>query len=750
MLIRSEASSRWRPSLVSLLGALGWLIAIVSVASYLLFAGSPETTQRILLITIAVFFVVLLARLVAAFVAQHDRRKQLLVLIISVVAWSAGSTVLNFSAAPNLTKFPSPGEWLFLISYIGFAGYLTMDARPRYRDFRSSWLEAIVLCGGTASLTGGLLLQPVSQASGHSGLALMTALLYPVLDLALLLVVVAQLGIQARTEIWPAVRLIGGFGLFALADAGFMLDVSGRGVYDINVSADTLWGVGFMLIAGSACRRPRLIVRAAVRRTGPVPMLLASSAAVLVLVLRPIDRASAYLIGVAVVTLAAAAGRLVLALREANGAAEAIALSQTDDLTSLPNRRAVLSRIDLGLASPAPLALMLLDLDGFKEINDTLGHSAGDSVLQITASRMREAMAPSTLVARLGGDEFAIVVSLNDEIELLEIARGVIDVISRPLTVDGIALSVGASIGVTLRETGDASSGSLMRRADVAMYQAKQSRSGALLYDAERDDFSRRKLQLADDLRRGIADGQLVLWYQPQIDAATQQLSGVEALVRWQHPQHGLLSPIECLPAARRAGLMLQVSEAVLALAIEDLRTWAANGLDMRVAINCAPPELLNGLFLPKLFEARRHDLIPADRLVIEVTEDSFLAEPERARAILTEIRDHQIQIAIDDYGTGFSSLSYLRDLPVNELKVDRSFISALRTDPRSKMIVSSTLQMAHALGMRTVAEGVEDAATMADLVAMGVDLLQGYHLSRPMPAAELQPWFARWRAMAA
>jgi EAL domain-containing protein (putative c-di-GMP-specific phosphodiesterase class I) len=170
----------------------------------------------------------------------------------------------------------------------------------------------------------------------------------------------------------------------------------------------------------------------------------------------------------------------------------------------------------------------------------------------------------------------------------------------------------------------------------------------------------------------------------------------------------------------------------------------------MRVAINCAPPELLNGLFLPRLFEARRQGLIPADRLVIEVTEDSFLAEPERARAILTEIRDHDIQIAIDDYGTGFSSLSYLRDLPVNELKVDRSFIGALRSDPRSKMIVASTLQMAHALGMRTVAEGVEDAATMADLVAMGVDLLQGYHLSRPMPAHELEPWFARWRAMAA
>jgi EAL domain-containing protein (putative c-di-GMP-specific phosphodiesterase class I) len=301
-----------------------------------------------------------------------------------------------------------------------------------------------------------------------------------------------------------------------------------------------------------------------------------------------------------------------------------------------------------------------------------------------------------------------------------------------------------------VRDPADDSSTDLLRRADVAMYQAKQARSGALLYDAHRDDFSRRKLQLADDLRRGIPNGQLVLWYQPQIDAATQQVKGVEALVRWKHPEHGLLSPIEFLPAARRAGLMLQVSQAVLELAIADMRRWTAKGIDLRVAINCAPPELLNGMFLPKLFQACDDGTIPPDRMVIEVTEDSFLAEPERARTILSAIRDHRLEVAIDDYGTGFSSLSYLRDLPVQELKMDRSFISALRTDPRSRMIVASTLQMAQALGLRMVAEGVEDAATMAELVQMGVDLLQGYHLARPMPADELELWFARWGVMVA
>jgi diguanylate cyclase (GGDEF)-like protein len=744
----SDASRAQR--LVTLLGVLGWVVAVASVSCYLLLPSSPGTTQQILLVTIAVFFVIVLARLIAALVARQTRRRPLIVLIISVVLWAAGSAELNASVQPLLTKFPSPGEWFFLAAYVGFAGYLSLDARTRYSDIRGSWLEAIVLCGGTASLIGAVLLQPVSHAAGHQGLALLTALLYPSLDLVLLLVVVAQHAVHTRTRRWSSAQLVLGFSLFVIADSGFMLNVSGQGVYDISVAGDSLWGIGFLLITGSACRRPNADGKAVVSRTSPVPMLLASAAAVLVLVIRPIDWTSTYLVSVAVLTLAAAAGRLVLALREANGAAEAFALSRTDDLTLLPNRRAVLSRVDTGLGSKEPLSLMLLDLDGFKEINDTLGHGAGDTVLQIAAQRMREALPQSALVARLGGDEFAVVVPVADEITLMEMGQHVIEVVSQPLTVDGIALSTGASIGITIRDARDQSSTDLLRRADVAMYQAKQSRAGALLYNADRDDFSRRKLQLAEDLRRGIRQGQLVLWYQPQIDAATQQLCGVEALVRWQHPKHGLLSPVEFLPAARRAGLMLQISEAVLSLAIADLRTWLAHGMDLRVAVNCAPPELLNGLFLPRLFAACEQAQIPPDRLVIEVTEDSFLSEPERARTILGQIRDHSVQIAIDDYGTGFSSLSYLRDLPVNELKMDRSFISALRTDPRSRMIVASTLQMAHALGLRTVAEGVEDAATMADLVAMGVDLLQGYHLARPMPAAELEPWFARWRSMVA
>jgi EAL domain-containing protein (putative c-di-GMP-specific phosphodiesterase class I) len=281
------------------------------------------------------------------------------------------------------------------------------------------------------------------------------------------------------------------------------------------------------------------------------------------------------------------------------------------------------------------------------------------------------------------------------------------------------------------------------------MYAAKEQHLGAVIYDPESDDFSRDRLALADELRRAIAEHQLELWYQPQIEAATGQACGIEALVRWRHPEHGIVGPTEFLPAARRAGLMQALSEEVGRIAVADLVRWRQQGFAPRVAINCAPPEVMSHIFLPRLCEMLAEAGLDASRIVIEVTEDCFLAEPERARALLLEVRAHGLQVSIDDYGTGFSSLSYLRDLPIQELKMDRSFVSTMCADERSRMIVASTFQMAMALGLRTVAEGVEDAATTAALVAIGVDVLQGYHLSRPIPPEQVPAFVARSYALA-
>jgi len=724
------------------------VLAVDAIALTTVNLRYPDVLQTAVTIALSVFFLAVLSWLTTAIVAQRARRKSLTILLLAVLLWASGSAILNATAKPDLTKFPSPGEWLFLGSYVGLAAYLLTDHSHRISRTLTTWLEATVICGATGCLAGTLLLSPVATEYSRNGVALLLALLYPLIDIALGLLVVAQVALRGREDLRQSIALVIAFALFTYADVHFVGDLD-SGVYDSSVINDTCYGIAFALIASSACRVRSSTPSTLPRRQHPAVLLSAGVIALLVLALRPTGSVGKYLVIVALITLTAVGGRLVVALRDANRAAEAFALSRSDDLTQLPNRRAVLALMEERLDSHQPLSLMILDLDGFKDVNDTLGHPAGDTVLQLIAHRMRAALAPEIMIARLGGDEFATVMPTSDPIDAMEAAQAVLRAVHQPLTVDGVALVIDASIGITVRSSRDTISTQLLRRADVAMYQAKVTRSGALLYDAHYDDFSREKLQIAEELRKGIQYGQLRLWYQPQIDAGTRRVSGLEALVRWQHPRDGLLSPVTFLPAARRAGLMSALSAEVVRIAIEDLKRWRASGLDPQVAINCAPPELMSGAFLPTLYAAMREANVPARSIVIEVTEDSFINEPERAREVLQDIRRHGLQISIDDYGTGFSSLSYLRDLPVQELKIDRSFITGIRNDPRSRMIVASTLQMAQALELRTVAEGVEDSATAAELVAMGVDVMQGYYLARPMQADQVEAWLGDWVSFA-
>jgi diguanylate cyclase (GGDEF)-like protein len=696
-----------------------------------------------------VFFVLLLVRLSLAAARDRFRRKSLITLIVGIGLWAGGSAVLNGGGDAAATKFPAPGEWFFLASYVAMAAFLYLDARRRVDRALTNWLDAAVVCGGTACLAGGLLLTPVALRFGAEGLPLLVALLYPLIDVVLGLLVVGQVVLRLRPPSGRAVALVGAFFAFAVADSTFVLHLS-SGTYQLGAVLYLLWGIGFALLAGAASRTEVDAATPAPRRQGALVLVGAAVVAVLVLVGRPPGRLGWYLAVPAVITLVAVGWRMVLALREARGAAEAYRLARTDDLTELPNRRAVLLRLDEGLAAGGPLALMLLDLDGFKEINDTLGHAAGDAMLELAATRMCRTLGDDVLVARLGGDEFAVVLAADDHLQLVEMAEHLRAVLKAPARVDGLEVAMDASVGIAVRDSHDSTSTDLLRRADVAMYQAKLGRVGALVYDPGRDEFSRQRLRQSEDLRRGIGDGQLVVWYQPQVDAYTEQVRGVEALVRWSHPREGLLPPAAFLPSARRAGLMLSLSEVVLRMVMEDSRRWSDAGYSFRVAMNFAPPELLGGLLLPRLFAAVEEAGLPPESIVVEVTEDSFLADPEKTRSVLTEIRQHQVQISIDDYGTGFSSLSYLRDLPVQELKMDRSFVNAVSTDRRTRMIVASTNQMAQALGLRMVAEGVEDDRTAMEMVRMGVDVLQGFHIARPMPPAQVDAWVRRWTTRAA
>jgi diguanylate cyclase len=446
--------------------------------------------------------------------------------------------------------------------------------------------------------------------------------------------------------------------------------------------------------------------------------------------------------------LLALSTRLLFALHDARRTGAVLLRSHTDEVTGLPNRGGLRERLDGSIARGAPFALAVLDLNGFKDINETLGRATGDDVLKSVGTRIRQTVPALATVAGLGGDKFGILIPRGDSTAMATIAADVLEALGEPLRVASIDITMSASVGIVewADETVDGSE--LLRRAEVAKDRGKDIRPSIVRYDPMNDDFASSRLRITEELRHALVNGELEVWYQPQIDASTMRPCALEALVRWRHPVQGLLTPVAFLPAARRAGLMPALSQEVARLAIADIARWRAVGLQPRVAINCAPPELLSGVFLPNLHAALADAGLPPDSLVLEVTEESFMSEPERARQLLEEIREQGVQISIDDYGTGFSSLAYLRDLPVDELKVDRSFVQSIRTDERSRVIVASTIQLARALGLRTVAEGVEDAPTAAELVAMGVTALQGYHIARPMPAAEVLDWTVQSTAL--
>src|SRR4051794_22907532 len=408
-----------------------------------------------------------------------------------------------------------------------------------------------------------------------------------------------------------------------------------------------------------------------------------------------------------------------------------------DPLTGLPNRRSLYERLEalIARAGGRPLALLVADLDGFKELNDTLGHRAGDLVLSELGPRIAAALPEAELLARMGGDEFAVITVDADPAATAARFRAALD---EPFVIDGISLRVQASLGIARwPEHGD-DAHALIQRADVAMYQAKEQQCGWLEYEATRDEHSRTRLALAGELRRAISDSELVVHYQPKADLARGEVISVEALVRWQHPELGLLPPGQFVPMAEQTGQIRPLTLFVLDAAAAQAREWEQAGLDLKVAVNLAMANLIDGQ-LPGDVAAllAKHRLAPS-RLILEITENVAMADPTRTLAILEWLRSLGVGLSLDDFGTGHSSLAYLRQLQVDELKIDRSFVTNMVRDDQNAAIVRSTIDLAHAVGIRIVAEGVEDADTMFELKAMGADEMQGFYLSPAVPPAEI------------
>jgi diguanylate cyclase (GGDEF)-like protein len=429
-------------------------------------------------------------------------------------------------------------------------------------------------------------------------------------------------------------------------------------------------------------------------------------------------------------------------------------LALYDALTGLANRRLFHDRLEqaflFGQRNGTGFALMLLDLDRFKEINDTLGHQTGDAVLEHLATRLKDVARASDTVARLGGDEFALVLQgAGDTASALFVAERIRKALDDPFVVEDITLQLETSIGIALFPQHGDDAEQLLKRADIALYASKDAHA-PVVYASEHDQHSADGLGLVAQIRNAIENNELLVHYQPEVDLATGQTRRVEALVRWEHPERGLLVPDEFIPLARRSALIRPITRYVLDVALGQCRAWQDAGIDVGVAVNLAGRDLGDSRLEEEVSDALRRWKLEPQLLELEIPESAIISDRDRIHKMLTRLSERGVRLAVDDFGSGYASLSHLKHLPVDVLKVDKSFVQNIGTDKDDEAIVRSTIDLAHSLGVTVVAEGVESEDVLERLRALGCDLAQGFCLAHPAPAADATEWLLGRRSAAA
>jgi diguanylate cyclase (GGDEF)-like protein len=422
-------------------------------------------------------------------------------------------------------------------------------------------------------------------------------------------------------------------------------------------------------------------------------------------------------------------------------------IATTDELTGLGNREqfhAMISkRIAAAREAQGSLAVLLMDLDRFKEINDTLGHHYGDVLLKDLGPRLSAAIGEGGFVARLGGDEFGILLAEDtDDTAVLDVVMArLFKSISQPFLIDELSLEVGASVGVARFPQDGEDSHALLRCADIAMYAAKETQTEFKLYTADQNQHSKRRLGVLSGIRHALVQDEIVVHYQPIIDLDDGRVRGAEGLVRWQHPEHGLIPPGAFVQTVEQTGLIGPLTRHVLERSIAECAAWRKDGREMSVAVNLSVRNLLDR-DLPKQIERLLNTYgLPPQALQLEITESMIMSDPERALGTVGRLSGLGARLSVDDFGTGYSSLANLRKMPIDELKIDRSFVSPMLRSESDLIIVRSTINLGHDLGLNVIAEGVEDSPTLAHLAVLGCDLAQGYHVSKPMPADAFNSW---------
>ncbi len=416
-----------------------------------------------------------------------------------------------------------------------------------------------------------------------------------------------------------------------------------------------------------------------------------------------------------------------------------------DPLTGLSNRHALAMRMDEAIDKDMPFTLFYLGLNRFRAVNEVLGHAAGDQALMRTGKRLKSMCKGKAVATRIGGDIFAVFwPGIRESEEIAGVVRKLLDCMEKPLQLHRYSVDVDARIGIAIFPAHGNNSEEVLRRAEIAMDAAKRLQHSHVFYDEDLERYQAEHLTLAGELRHAIESDELLLYYQPKVDMHRRRIVGVEALVRWRHPQKGFMQPAMFIPMAEETGLIHAFTAWVLNEGARQASLWREHGVDLVTSVNLAARNLTEADLPERIHDVVKRYGLPPDRFMLEITETGMMADPERARDMLCRIHDMSIPLSIDDFGTGYSSLTYLKDLPVDELKIDQSFVCAMLRDEGSKTIVRATIQLAHNLGLEVTAEGVEDEDSWRMLASMGCDKAQGYYMGRPMPSEELEQWLRK------
>jgi len=680
-------------------------------------------------------------------ICTDSERGGWIALTVGIACWSLGNLYWNLVLySVEEPPFPSPADAGWLLFYPFAYACIGLRVRSAARDLpRSLWLDGIVGLLSVGAVGTVLVVAPVLAGAQGSRVAVLTNAAYPLCDLLLFGLCVAVFALHGWRPGRAWIGLALGFGLFAAADSIYLMRLA-AGTYAPGSVLDSAWVVGLVVMSLAAWQRPPRAREVELGGRASVVLPLAFALGALVVLIagsqQHLPLIATVLAGAAMLSSMV---RTALTFADIGRLAEVRRLAATDQLTGLPNRREFDRRLEQELARAhvcgERLALLLIDLDRFKELNDALGHHAGDLVLAQVGPRLRTVLRSEDVLARVGGDEFAIL--LPGAVGVEEVGRRLGEALDRRLSVDGIDTRIVASVGIAVYPEHGADAHTLLQHADVAMYQAKSTHTGFAFYERERDRNTRQRFETVGELRDAIDTSQLVLHYQPKLNLESGDINEVEALVRWQHPVRGLLPPAEFVGLAEQTGVMRGLTDHVLDAALAQAAKWSRSGLDLGVAVNVSASTLLDETWAAKVSERLCHHGVPSSRLRIEITEDALMLDPERSLVVLRSLADTGVGLSIDDFGTGYSSLGLLKQLPVDELKIDRSFISKLADDDDDAAIAQTAIDLGRRLRLTVVPEGVEDADTLARLATWGATSAQGFFISRPVPAAELEIWLA-------